>query len=132
MAPTDDGLTPKIGRTGNTDAKTFILGQGNAIGKSAIQELFIYIQTLALDDSNILKRTKVYGGPISALVLKLEKRFIRTHPILQRLLYELPVIKDPKAKKITTLVLMNEFDHIVREVRDIFYLYGMNLKIGNR
>ena len=28
MAPTDDGLTPKIGRTRNLDAKTFILGKG--------------------------------------------------------------------------------------------------------
>ena len=28
MAPIDDGLTPKIGRTGNLDAKKFILGQG--------------------------------------------------------------------------------------------------------
>ena len=27
MAPTDDGLTPKIGRMGNLDAKTFILGR---------------------------------------------------------------------------------------------------------
>ena len=34
MAPIDDGLTPKIGRTGNLDAKTFILGQGNVMGKN--------------------------------------------------------------------------------------------------
>ena len=40
MAPTDDGLTPKIGRTGNLDAKTFILGQGNVMGKERIQEFF--------------------------------------------------------------------------------------------
>ena len=40
MAPTDDGLTPKIGRTGNLDAKTFILGQGNVMGKERIQDFF--------------------------------------------------------------------------------------------
>jgi len=33
MAPIDDGLTPKIGCTGNLYAKTFILGQGNVMGK---------------------------------------------------------------------------------------------------
>jgi hypothetical protein len=63
-----------------------------------------------------------------ALVLKLERRFIHTHPTLQRLLYELPVIKNLKAKKIAALVLMNEFDHIVREAREISDLYGMSHK----
>ena len=38
MVATDDGLTPKIGRTCNLDAKTFILGQGNVMGKERIQE----------------------------------------------------------------------------------------------
>ena len=38
MAATDDGLTPKIGRTGNLDAKTFILGKWNVMGKERIQE----------------------------------------------------------------------------------------------
>ena len=33
MAETEDGRTPKIGRSGNLDAKTFVLGQGNVIGK---------------------------------------------------------------------------------------------------
>ena len=42
-----------------------------------------------------------------------------------RMFYELPVIKDPKAKKIATQVLKNEFDHIVREAREIFAHYGM-------
>ncbi|XBI58756.1 hypothetical protein VPH35_039943 [Triticum aestivum] len=40
MAETDDGLTPKIGRSGNLDAKTFILGQGNIMRKEHIQEFF--------------------------------------------------------------------------------------------
>ena len=37
MVETDDGLTLKIGRFGNLDAKTFVLGQGNVIGKERIQ-----------------------------------------------------------------------------------------------
>ena len=81
---------------------------------------------MTCDDAPILKRTKTYIEAISALVLKLEKRFIRTHPTLQRLFYELPVIKDPKAKSIATHVLMNEFDHIVQEAREFFDHYGMS------
>ena len=35
-------------------------------------------------------------------------------------------INKPKAKKIATLVLMNEFDYIVREAREIFEFYNMS------
>ena len=45
---------------------------------------------------------------------------------MQRLFYELPIIKDPKAKKLATLVLRNEFDHIVREAREIFDFFRMS------
>ena len=45
---------------------------------------------------------------------------------MQRLFYELPVIKNPKAKKLATLVLTNEFIYIIREAREIFDFYGMN------
>ena len=89
-----------------------------------IQEFFNCVGTLTCDDAPILKRTKTYAEAISALVVKLENRFIRTRPNLQRLFYELLVIKDPRAKKIATLVLMNGFDHIVREAREIFDFYG--------
>ena len=99
MAETDDGRTPKIGSSTNLEAKTFVLGQGNVIGNNVIQEFFNCIGTLACDDAPILKRTKSYADAISALVLKLERRFISTHPTLQRLCYELPVIKNPRAKK---------------------------------
>ena len=40
--------------------------------------------------------------------------------------YELPVTKDPNAEKLATLVLVNEFDYIIREARGIFCFYGMN------
>ena len=83
MAPIDDGLTPKIGRTGNLDAKTFILGQGNIVGKERIQEFFNCVGNLSLDDAPILKTTRSYVDAISALVLKLESKFIRTHPTMQ-------------------------------------------------
>ena len=37
-----------------------------------------------------------------------------------------PFLKDPKAKRLATLVLMIEFDYIIREAREIFDFYGMN------
>ena len=54
MAPTDDSLTPKIGHTCNLDAKTFILGQGNVMGKERIQEFFNCVVNLSLDDAPYL------------------------------------------------------------------------------
>ena len=50
---------------------------------------------------------------------------MRTHPTLQ-LFYELPVIKDPRAKKMATLILMHEFDYIVQQAREIFEHYNMS------
>ena len=57
MAKTDDGLTPKMERMGNLDAKNFVLGQGNFVGKEHIQEFFNCVFKLSLDDITILKRT---------------------------------------------------------------------------
>ena len=41
MAETDDGLTPKIGRSGILDVRTFILGQWNYMGKEHIHKFLI-------------------------------------------------------------------------------------------
>ena len=90
MAPIDDGLSPKIGCTGNLDAKKFILGQGNFMGKERIQEFFNCIGNLSLDDALILKTTRSYADAISAPVLKLESKFICTHRTLQRLFLSFP------------------------------------------
>ena len=78
----ENGKTPKVEIPTNLDAKTFVMGHGNIIGKSVIQEFFNCTGTLVCDDVPILKRTKNYAEAISALVPKLERRFIRTHPIL--------------------------------------------------
>ena len=102
------------------------MGQGNVIGKERVREFFNCVGNLSLDDVPILKRTKSYAEAISALVLKLENKFIHTHPTLQRLFFELPIITNPKAKNLATLVLMNEFDYIIWEAREIFDSYGMN------
>ena len=44
MAERDDGLTPKIGGSGNLDTKTFVLGQGNVMGKEHIQDFSIVLE----------------------------------------------------------------------------------------
>ena len=87
MAPTDDGLTPKIGRTGNLDAKTFILGQGNVMGKECIQEFFNYVGNLSLDNAPMLKTTRSYADAISTLVLKFESKFIRYPSYFEKIVF---------------------------------------------
>ena len=67
------------------------MGQGNVIGEERIQEFFNCAGNLSLEDVAILKRTKSYAEAISALVLKLENKFISTHPALQRLFFVLPL-----------------------------------------
>jgi hypothetical protein len=98
MAETDDGLTPKIGHSSNLDAKTFVLGQGNVMEKEHLQEFFECVGKMNLDDTPILKRTKSYAEAISALVLKFETRFIRTHPTLQRFFLNFPFLRNIRLK----------------------------------
>jgi hypothetical protein len=122
----EDTKNPKIEIPSNLDSIFFVVGSGNIIGKNVIHEFFNCTGTLVCNDTPILKRTNSYGEAISALILKLERRFIQTHPTLQRLFYELPVINNPKAKKIAALILINEFDCIVQEAREIFDFYNMS------
>ena len=95
-------------------------------GKRTYPRIFNCVGNLSLDEAPILRTTRSYADAISALVLKLESKFIRTHPTLQRLFFEIPAIKNLKAKKLATLVPMNEFDYIIREAREIFDFNGMN------
>ena len=62
MAETDDGLTPKIGQYGNLDAKPFVLGQGNVMGKEHIQifsivlEIEVLMMFLYLRGLNLMRK----------------------------------------------------------------------------
>ena len=75
----EHGKTPKIETPMNLDAKNFVRGHRNIIGKNIIQEFFNCTGTLVSDGIPILKRTKNYVEAISTLVLKLE-RIIYSHP----------------------------------------------------
>ena len=68
----------------------------------------------------ILDNTNCYADAISMLVLKLEREFLHIHPALEKRFYDLPNILDPKAKKLATIILMHEFDYVVREAREFF------------
>ena len=50
------------------------------------------------------------------------------HPALQNIFYELPNVLHPKAKKIATIILMREFDFIIKEAREIFVFYNKNIE----
>ena len=80
-----------------------VVGQGNIMGKERIQEFFNCFGNLSLDDAPILKTTRSYADAISTLVLKHESKFIRTRPTLQRLFFELPVIKSLKSCPLLSL-----------------------------
>ena len=94
MAETDDGLTPKIGLSGNLDAKTFFWGK-RMLWEKNITRNFSIVSVICLF---MMLLYLIGAEAISALVLKFENRFIHTHPTLQRLFYELPIIKILKLK----------------------------------
>ncbi|KAE8784333.1 5-methylthioadenosine/S-adenosylhomocysteine deaminase [Hordeum vulgare] len=108
------------------EPKTFVRGSGSIIGKCFIQEFFTCTRALVNNDEPILKRTNSYAQVISALIVSLARRFIRTHPSLQRWCLELHVINCPRAKKVATIALMHEFDYIIHEAIKIFDHYEVN------
>ena len=112
----------------NLKAKTFHAGDGNIIGKSVIQEFFDCKGVLPINKESILLDTNCYADAISMLVIKLERKFVHIHPALQKIFYELPNILHPKAKNIATIILMREFDFIIKEAREIFVFYNKNIK----
>jgi hypothetical protein len=112
----------------NLKAKTFHVGDGNIIGKSVIQEFFDCTGVLPINKGSIFLDTNCYADAISMLVVKLERKFVHIHPALQKIFYELPNILHPKAKKIATIILMREFDFIIKEAREIFVFYNKNIE----
>ena len=60
-----------------------------------------------------LKEPKIMLKLFPHLLLSLREDLFALIPLCKDLFYELPVINNPKAKKIATLVLMKEFDYIV-------------------
>jgi hypothetical protein len=89
------------------------VGSGNVIGKNVIQEFFNCAGVIPLFKGSILDKTICYVDAIAMLVVKLERKFLHIHPILQKIFFELPNIHDPKVKKIATIILMHEFDYII-------------------
>ena len=62
------------------------------------------------------------------LLVKFEIKFLHIHLALQKIFCEVHNIHNPKAKKIATIILMHEFDYIIREARDSFAFYKIDSK----
>ena len=112
----------------NYKTKIFRVGDGNVIGKSAIQEFFDCTRSMPINKRSILLEANRYEDAIVMLVEKLERKFVHLHPALQTVFYELPKINHPIAKKIATIILMREFDFIIQEARDIFAFYKKDVE----
>ena len=91
-----------------------IVGDGNIIGKSVIQEFFDCTGSMPINKKSIILETNCYADAIFMLVKKLERKFVHIHPALQKVFYGLPNINHPIAKKIATIILMREFDYIIQ------------------
>ena len=112
----------------NYKTKIFRVGDGNIIGKSVIQEFFDCTGFMPINKRSILLDTNCYADAIVMLVEKLERKFVHLHPAWQKVFYELPNINHPIAKKISTIILMREFDFIIQEARDIFAFYRKDVE----
>jgi hypothetical protein len=119
---------PETKPSTNFKTKIYHVGSGNIIGKNIIQEFFNCAGVIPIISGSILDKTNCYVDAIAMLVVKLERIFLHIHPALQKIFYELPNIHDPRAKKIATIILMHEFDYIIREARGIFSFYKINFE----
>ena len=107
------------------NSKIYHVGSGNIIGKHAIQEFFEHSIVSPLIKGSILDETNFYEDAITMLILKLERKFVHLHPMLQKIFLGLPSIDNHEIKEISTNILMHEFHYIVREAKDIFAFYGI-------
>ena len=68
----------------NYKAKTFHVGDGNVIGKSAIQEFFDCTGAMPMNKRSILLNANCYADAIVMLVDKIERKFVHIHAALQK------------------------------------------------
>ena len=106
--------------------KKFRIGSGNIIGKSVIQDFFTCAGSLPLIGGSILTRTTSYVDAISLLIVELERQFIHIHPSIQWLFLEFSNTEDAPTKRLATIFLVHEFNHIMQQAREIFAYYRIN------
>ena len=68
----------------NYKTKIFRVGDGNVIGKSAIQEFFDCTRSMPINKRSILLEANRYEDAIVMLVEKLERKFVHIHPALKK------------------------------------------------
>ena len=106
--------------------KKLCIGSGNIIGKSVIQDFFTCAGLLPLIGGSIVARTTSYADAIYLLIGQLERQFFHMHPFIQWLFLEFSNIQEAPTKRLATIYLVQEFDNIMQEARDIFAHYRVN------
>ena len=75
---------------------------------------------------SILNGTTSFANAISLLIVEFERQFVHLHPSKQRVLLEFSNIHDPSVKRLATIFLVHEFDHLMKEAREIFAYYRIS------
>ena len=107
--------------------KKFRIGSGNIIGKGVIQDFFTCVGALPSMGGSILHRTSSLADAIAMLVVELERQFMHMHPCIQRIFLEFSNIEHSSVKRAVTIFLAHEFRFIIRESKEIFAHYRVDV-----
>ena len=77
--------------------------------------------------SSILHRTSSLADAIAMLVVELERQFMHTHPCIQRIFLEFSNSERSSVKRAATIFLAHEFRFIIREAKEIFAHYRVDV-----
>ena len=76
---------------------------------------------------SILHRTSSPADAIAMLVVELERQFMHMHPCIQRIFLEFSNIEHSSVKRVVTIFLAHEFRFIIREAKEIFAHYRVDV-----
>ena len=77
--------------------------------------------------SSILHGTSCLADAIAMLVVELERQFMHIHPSIQRIFLEFSNIEHSSVKRASTIFLAHEFRFIIREAKEIFAHYRVDV-----
>ena len=76
---------------------------------------------------SILHRTSCLADAIAMLLVELERQFMHMHPCIQRIFLEFSNIEHSSVKRAVTIFLAHEFRFIIREAKEIFVHYRVDV-----
>ena len=68
---------------------------GTSLGNILYKNFFECSGAIPFTNGTILKETSCYVDAITMLILKLERKFVHLHPMLQKIFLGLPSIRNP-------------------------------------